>query len=209
MTGLAGDLRQAWRELAGDGGEAVGEELLARWGEPHRSYHGTDHLAAVLAAVDLLAGEAHDADAVRFAAWFHDAVHDGVAGDDEERSAQLAERLVPACGRSPAFAAEVARLVRVTAEHRPEAGDTDAAVLCDADLSVLGRGPEGYAAYAAAVRREYADVPDEAFRAGRIQVLDGLLAVDPLFRTGEGRRRWAAAARRNFPAERAAVAAVG
>ena len=45
---------------------------------------------------------------VALAAWFHDAVYDG-ADDDEERSAQWAERALP-----PAYADEVARLVRMT-----------------------------------------------------------------------------------------------
>ncbi|WP_017596021.1 HD domain-containing protein [Nocardiopsis potens] len=201
------DLRRAWRALAGTGGraEAVGAELLARWGEPHRHYHGPDHLRAVLAGVDALAAEAADADLVRFAAWFHDAVYDGVPGRDEERSAALAERLVPECGRSAGFAAGVARLVRATAGHRPDSGDADAEVLCDADLAVLGRDPEGYRDYAAAVRRDYAHVGEADFRAGRAAVLRGLLAADPLFRTAGGRARWEAAARRNLAAELAAL----
>ncbi|GAA1089010.1 putative metal-dependent HD superfamily phosphohydrolase [Nocardiopsis composta] len=201
------DLRRAWRALAGTGERAgaVGAELLGRWSGPDRHYHGPDHLRAVLAGVDALAGEAADADLVRFAAWFHDAVYDGVPGRDEERSAALAERLVPECGRSAEFAAEVGRLVRVTAGHRPAPGDTDAEVLCDADLAVLGRDPEGYREYAAAVRREYAHVGEADFRAGRAAVLRGLLAADPLFRTAAGRARWEAAARRNMAGELAAL----
>ncbi|GAA3756489.1 HD domain-containing protein [Spinactinospora alkalitolerans] len=203
MSPTRPDLSDAWRSLAGSGSEAaaVGAELLARWAEPHRRYHTLDHLRAVLAAVDELADAAADAATVRYAAWFHDAVYQGEPGTDEERSARLAERLLPRCGLTARRALEVARLVRVTAGHTPEPGDADAEVLCDADLAVLGRAPEDYAAYAEAVREEYAHVGDADFRAGRAAVLRGLLDRPALYRTPSARARWEERARANLTAE--------
>ncbi|MFG2073012.1 HD domain-containing protein [Nonomuraea maritima] len=185
---------------------ATGAELIARWSEPHRRYHTLDHLAAVLTALDGLAGEARDETAVRLAAWFHDAVYDGRPGWDEERSAQLAQARLPRCGVPAERVAEVARLVRLTAAHdRVEPDDRDGAVLCDADLSVLGTS--GYAAYAAAVRKEYAHVPDDLFAEGRAQVLRRLLATPRLFRTARARALWEDRARANMTAELATLAA--
>ena len=66
---------------------ATGAELLDRWQEPHRHYHTIDHLAAVLSIVDAQADEADDPQAVRLAAWFHDAVYDPRRTDNEELSA--------------------------------------------------------------------------------------------------------------------------
>src|SRR5205085_1494923 len=146
--------------------------------------------------VDELASAAVNPDVVRLAAWFHDAVHDGVAGD-EERSALLAEAELPRTGLDAATVADVARLVRVTATHDPPAGDRDGAVLCDADLAVLGRDADGYRAYTRDVRAEYAHVPDEVFRAGRAGILETLLARPRLFRTELGHGRWERAARAN------------
>ncbi|WP_442922033.1 HD domain-containing protein [Microbispora sp. ATCC PTA-5024] len=189
-------------ELAGSpAGRALAAELAARWGEPHRRYHTTAHLRAVLAAVEPLAGLARDPAAVRLAAWFHDAVYEGLAGRDEERSAQLALARLPACGLAPERVREVARLVRVTAGHAYEPGDADAAVLCDADLAVLGGTPEEYDAYARAVREEYGHVPAELFRAGRAAVLRGLLANGRLYGTPLGRDLWEARARDNMARE--------
>ena len=51
------------------------------------------------------------------------------------------------------------------------------------------------------MRKEYAQVPDPAFRAGRAQVLRGLLAQQVLFRTETGHARWELAARANVEAE--------
>jgi predicted metal-dependent HD superfamily phosphohydrolase len=138
---------------------------------------------------------------VELAVWFHDAVYTGRAGDDEEASAGLAEELLAALGQPAGRVAEVARLVRLTAGHDPAPGDAAGELLCDADLSILAAPAPEYDAYTAAVRREYAAVPDAAFRAGRAAVLRGLLAGGTPYRTAAARRSWAAAAGRNVAAE--------
>jgi len=179
----------------------IGADLLRRYGEPHRRYHTAEHLAAVLDHVDELAAEAGDAEAVRLAAWFHDAVYDPSRGDNEERSAVLAERMLADTDLPAETVAEVARLVRLTTTHDPRDGDRNGAVLCDADLAILAAPPDRYAAYAASVREEYAAVPDDAFRAGRAEILRSLLELPALFRTALARERWEAAARHNLQTE--------
>jgi predicted metal-dependent HD superfamily phosphohydrolase len=193
------DLTARWRRLADD--DETGRDLLRRWSEPHRRYHDVRHLTAVLDAVDELAGEADDADAVRLAAWFHDAVYTGRPGADERDSAALADAALRAAGLDDALVAEVVRLVELTVGHDPDPGDRNGGVLCDADLAVLGGDPVEYAAYAAGVRDEYARVPEEEFRRGRAAVLEGLLARDPLFSTATARDRWEDRARRNVETE--------
>jgi predicted metal-dependent HD superfamily phosphohydrolase len=183
------------------GPEPLGAELIRRYQEPHRRYHDADHLADVLDRIDELAEDADDADAVRLAAWFHDAVYQPLRTDNEERSAVLAERMLADTDLPPETVAEVARLVRMTAAHDPDPADRNGAVLSDADLAILAADPERYAAYAAAVREEYAAIPDEAFRQGRADVLRGLLAAPALFRTDQGRERWETAARHNLATE--------
>ena len=171
------------------------DDLLTRWSEPHRHYHDVRHLAQCLVALGQLGG----ADAiVELAAWFHDAVYDGVPGDDEEASAQLAERLLT--GLLPADdVAEVSRLVRMTATHTPD--DQRGALLSDADLSILGQIPGRYHVYMRDVRLDYAHVDDDAWRAGRAEVLRNLLSITPLFRTERGRELWESRARLNLSDE--------
>ena len=103
-------LIERWSEVAGNSraAQAVGAELVARWAEPHRRYHTTDHLRMVLDAITPLAELAADPTAVRLAAWFHDAVYDGHPGRDEELSAQLAQATLPRCGLGRAMTAETA-----------------------------------------------------------------------------------------------------
>jgi predicted metal-dependent HD superfamily phosphohydrolase len=193
-------LPSRWTRLLPDSVE-LGRQLIARYSEPSRRYHDVRHLAHVLAAVDELADEADDIQAVQLAAWFHDAVYDARAGDNEEQSARLAERELPLAGVPATRIAKVARLVRLTATHTVAADDHDGAVLCDADLSILSADADQYAAYTAAVREEYAHVPDADFMAGRAAILRQLLALPRLFATERGRDRWEARARRNVERE--------
>lgn len=184
----------------------LGVELLERWAEPHRRYHTRAHLLAVLEALERIAGDtsAEAPRAVVLAAWFHDAVYTGAParpGQDEEDSARLAEERLTEAGLPDAEIAEVARLVRLTASHAPEADDDGGRLLCDADLSVLGRDPRGYHRYTVQVREEHAHVPDDAFRAGRAAVLEHLLRLEPLFHTGRARDLWLEPARENLGLE--------
>jgi predicted metal-dependent HD superfamily phosphohydrolase len=176
--------------------ELIRERLRARYGEPHRRYHDLRHLAEVLTAVDQLAEEADDVEVVRWAAWFHDAIYEVGASDNEERSARLAESELA----GQPMAAEVARLVQLTKTHKPVQGDANGAVLCDADLRILAADSSRYAEYAADVREEYAAVGDADFVHGRIAVLQTLVE-GPIYHTEAGRRMWEEAARSNVRAE--------
>ncbi|MCF3962003.1 HD domain-containing protein [Streptomyces fuscigenes] len=177
------------------------DALLARWAEPQRRYHTTEHLVAVLDRIDTLEDHAADAALVRLAAWFHDAVYRPDRSENEERSARLAERALTEAGLGAEGVAEVARLVRLTTTHDPAPEDTNGAVLCDADLAILASPPPVYAQYAARVREEYGFVPDDAFRAGRGDVLRQLLDLPRLFRTPHGEGEWEEHARRNLATE--------
>ncbi|SEC97312.1 Predicted metal-dependent phosphohydrolase, HD superfamily [Streptomyces sp. 2131.1] len=209
MDDMAQALRTRWQDAllaARAGAEGpdplpYADNLLARWAEPQRKYHTTAHLAAVLDRIDTLAGHAADADAVRLAAWFHDAVYRPDRSENEERSAVLAERALPEAGVSEAVTGEVARLVRLTVTHDPAVGDTNGEVLCDADLAILAAPPKEYAEYAAQVREEYGFVPEEAFREGRAAVLRQLLGLPRLFRTPFGTAEWEPKARQNLLTE--------
>jgi predicted metal-dependent HD superfamily phosphohydrolase len=173
------------------------EKLEKAYGDGSRGYHDLLHLSEVLGHVDeLMTDDDPDREAVQLAAWFHDAVYDG-QGDDEERSARLAAKSL---GAGP-LADEVARLVRLTATHRPAEDDHAGQVLCDADLGILAADPSRYASYTAGVRREYAHVSDADFAAGRATVLRDLLAKPTLFHTAVARSRWEERARANVTRE--------
>jgi predicted metal-dependent HD superfamily phosphohydrolase len=204
-------LLRRWNELL-PGQEDLGRALLERWAEPHRHYHGPGHLLAVLEALGQLAppvGSGLRPRAVWLAAWFHDAVYNGRAGQDEQDSADLAAASLPTAGVGPDETAEVVRLVLLTAEHSPGPQDESGALLCDADLAVLGGAPAEYRSYVRAVRQDYAHVADADFAAGRTAVVRRLLELDPLYRTPAARAKWLDSAKRNLTAELDAWRLVG
>ena len=137
----------------------------------------------------------------RRGAFFHDAVYDVTADDNEERSAALAERVLGELGWSDDRCSRVARLIMATAGHEPaddadDADEADEAVMLDADLAVLGSEPAAYQAYVTGVRAEYGQLDDERWRTGRRAVLARLLGREPLYSTEPGRSRWERRARR-------------
>jgi len=209
------DLGTRWRAAARGAGalapdvdvDAAGVELLGRWSQPHRAYHTTAHLRTMLDVIDRHADRADHPDVVRLAAWWHDAVYDPRAvGDANERdSAELASAVLAGLGVPPVAVDEVDRLVLLTANHSARARDRDGALLCDADLAVLAGSPAAYDAYVAAVRREYAHVPEPEFRTGRAALVRRLLTLPTLYRIPELRAAWEPTARANLRRELAAL----
>jgi len=162
------------------GHDALRDELIAAWCEPHRHYHGPRHLLAVL---DAVAGH-HPADAFTLAAFFHDAVYDPQRSDNEARSADWLDRATPGLlekGLKPADV-ELARLLVHATAHPlddippgPHAKSTRR--FLDADFGIFASLPEDYDAYVQGVRGEYAFLADEAFALGRAAFIEKLAAA--------------------------------
>jgi predicted metal-dependent HD superfamily phosphohydrolase len=87
-----------------------------------------------------------------------------------------------AAGAPPAAIARVVALIDAT-RHDATPGDADACALVDIDLGILGASAERYARYEDEVRREYAWVPEPAFRAGLAAILRGFLARPRIYAT--------------------------
>lgn len=187
---------------------AVRQDLLARYGEPHRAYHTMVHiedcLAQIEASTDLTA---HDRDLLADAVWFHDAIYDPTRNDNEAESARLAAERLTADGRAPADIAEIERLILLTAGHSVETGDALGARLVSVDLSILGAGPDRYDAYAKGIRAEYAHVPEPLYRAGRAAILGRFLETPVLFPDPVWAERLEKQARANLEREIARLSA--
>jgi predicted metal-dependent HD superfamily phosphohydrolase len=169
--------------------------LEAAYREPHRRYHDLSHIHACLALLDACEDlTEQERRLLTWAIWWHDAIYDPSAADNEARSAELAEADLAELGASPQERAEVARLIRLTAGHEVEPGDRLGARLVSIDLAILGADAAHYDAYAQAVREEYDHVPEPLWRTGRARVLQRFLAApvifpDPAFERFEARAR--------------------
>jgi predicted metal-dependent HD superfamily phosphohydrolase len=216
------ELRTAWSTIAATTARSreVFDDLITRYRQPHRRYHGVRHVVWVLRHVreleaaisDCRDEHAYDPAAVAAAAFFHDAIYDATRDDNEERSAVLAEHQLASIDWDDARVGVVAALVRDTASHvsddttarpagAPSPSGVERNVLLDADLAVLGSDPAAYAAYATGVRVEYGHLSDDVWRTGRASVLRRLLDRPSLYGSEPARDWWEARARANVTAE--------
>jgi predicted metal-dependent HD superfamily phosphohydrolase len=201
------DVRALAPDAHHDAVARTGADLLARWSEPGRRYHGTTHLVEMFWALEDLegAGEIGDREAclARLAAWFHDAVYDphALPGANEADSASYAVTALRPLGLSAAEIRAVEDLVRMTDGHNAPADDPLTAAVHDADLWILSAPQERFDAYCAQVREEYAFVPLDAYRAGRTAVLRPFTLRETIYRTDHARHQWEQPARVNLARE--------
>ncbi|TPL88206.1 hypothetical protein FJ941_04720 [Mesorhizobium sp. B2-3-13] len=182
--------------------DALKTEISALYAAEERHYHNLAHIEAMLALARDYRGELGDPEAVEAAIWFHDAIYDSRARDNEAQSAALAEKKL--AGRIDAGRmGRISAMILATATHQlplfdDAAAIRDASLFLDMDLSILGAAPEAFDAYERAVRREYGWVEESIWRAGRGAVLKTFLARPHIFHTQEFRQRFEPQARQNI-----------
>jgi predicted metal-dependent HD superfamily phosphohydrolase len=182
--------------------EEVRARLVGIYTGPDRHYHDLRHIEAMLAQAEEHAGEITDGWAVEAAIWFHDAVYDTREPNNEEESAKLATHLL-ADAVANARLEFIAAMIRASARHLvPDsmevAAARDCALFLDIDLAILGSPAEEFDVYERAVRLEYGWVPEEAWIAGRSQVLRAFLSRPFIYATPQFRKSHETVARSNL-----------
>ncbi|WP_027051710.1 hypothetical protein [Mesorhizobium erdmanii] len=181
---------------------ALKTALSALYSAGNRHYHNLAHIEAMLALAGDYRALLDDPQAVEAAIWFHDAIYDSRAKDNEIRSAALAEKKL--AGRVDAERLDrISAMIVATAAHKltrfdDAAATRDASLFLDMDLSILGAAPDAFDAYERAVRCEYDWVEEPMWRAGRGAVLKDFLARPHIFHTEEFRERFEPQARLNM-----------
>jgi predicted metal-dependent HD superfamily phosphohydrolase len=188
---------RTWSDLRQPVPSGVLEQLLARYSEAHRAYHTVQHLEECLELLDRVSHLASHLGEVQVALWFHDAIYDPRRTDNEERSADACVEVLVAAGVSPETRQRVRELVLAT-KHDREPESADARLTVDVDLAILGAAPDRFDEYEAQVRREYAWVPELAFRHARAKILRQFLARPSIYATDFFRERLEERARLNL-----------
>jgi len=202
---LTDEMRANWQRLChhlganDDACAAAFDELVRAYAEPQRHYHNLDHIAQCLRLFDDVRGMAFDPDACEAAFWFHDVVYDAQRKDNEFRSAQFADEALRRLGAAQTFIEHVHRLILATThDSPPPTHETDACLVTDIDLVSLGLPPDVFDAHGAEIRREFAHVSDEAYRAGRVAMMHKFLARPSIYSTDVFRTTYEVAARGNI-----------
>jgi predicted metal-dependent HD superfamily phosphohydrolase len=197
---VAHALRKQWDrcfdELSLAVPEGAFDSLVERYGEPHRAYHTLQHIGECFKQFESV-NDAHMPAAVGIALWFHDAIYDTRASDNEVRSARLAADVLTAVNAKGPIVEAIERLILAT-RHDVASHEHDAQIVVDIDLAILGAAESRYHEYEVQIRREYAWVDDSAFRRGRIRVLQKFLDRPFIFGTIDFRERLERKARHNL-----------
>jgi predicted metal-dependent HD superfamily phosphohydrolase len=173
------------------------DELQSLYGLAGRHYHDLRHISDCLTEFDATRHLAHQTIAVEFAIWFHDAIYDTHASDNEERSADLAKRNLSDAGVTPVLGQQVGTLILATKNHDSTL-HKDAALLVDIDLSILGQPQARFFDYEAQIRREYEWVPGPVFCAKRAEILERFIARPRIYTHQEFYGRYEQQARMNL-----------
>lgn len=166
---------------SGDGHDLL-SRLIAAYNEPHRKYHTEQHLRECLALFERHRSLAVEPAEVEMALWFHDAVYDTRADDNEARSAEWAAQELGRAGVDPGRISRVVDLILAT-RHSALPQGQDQELLVDIDLAILGVDQSRFAEYERQVSEEYGWVPEAIFRHKRREILAGFLARDPIYNT--------------------------
>lgn len=181
------DLNASWQRVCSglDAGHSTTDlfaALVSRYCEPGRKYHTLQHLRECIATFSPVAHLASRPAEVEAALWFHDAVYELRASDNEEQSARWAQSALQEGGVSQASADRVAGLVLAT-KHTALPTLPDEQLLVDVDLAILGAPASRFDEYERQIREEYSFVPGPTFALKRGEVLQSFLARSRIYST--------------------------
>ena len=174
---------RTWHDCGAPADAAERDALMARYAEPQRRYHTLRHLDECFARLDQARGHAERFGEVELALWYHDAIYDARASDNEARSAELAVQAMRRAGVAVDARKRVRALIMAT-RHDALPAPGDAALLVDTDLGILAVEPARFDEYEREIRAEYAWVPSVIFRQKRKQVLQGFLDRERIYVSG-------------------------
>jgi len=177
--------RDRWNELcrgAAKGTTHWYDRLLEFYSEPNRCYHNCQHISDCLNKFESVRDVAREPLAVEFAIWFHDAIYNPRAADNEERSAELAAQFIKETGVAREVKPAVIQLILAT-KHHDGTFHRDAALMVDIDLSIFGQTPEQFWKYEEQIRAEYEWVPENIFATKRAEILERFLSREKIFGT--------------------------
>jgi predicted metal-dependent HD superfamily phosphohydrolase len=198
------DLQEAWDSLAerlglqAESSKQIYSTLLAAYSAPERHYHTLDHISRMLSEFQEYRKMAADADWLDLAIWFHDSVYDFGASDNEEKSADLAEKLLKEEGLPELALSRIHDYVMATKHDTPPEG-FGSELIADLDLAVLAVPYDQFLEYRNNIWQEYQgrSLP-EKFRLGTIKFYESMLAKPSIFHTDIMREKYEAKARSNI-----------
>ncbi|MAT05375.1 MAG: hypothetical protein CL424_10085 [Acidimicrobiaceae bacterium] len=215
MSGDERELHLAWQRHVGISHESEHwfDTVMGAHRAVGRHYHTARHVRWVVQHIRSLAPAAGvvdgDLDTAMAAAFFHDAVYDPTASDNETASAALARRALTDLGWPSGPIEHAASMIEATASHDVSTSnatpDPATWILLAADLGVLAAEPSPYSDYVRNVRKEYGHLDEAEWRSGRAAFIRSMLDRATIFPASLHLDTWEHRARANLTAELAAM----
>lgn len=173
--------------------------------QPCRPYHNlSGHISDCLNNLEEVKALCPNPNQVELAIWFHDAIYETWASDNEHQSGLLANFFITKLmGLDPLLAVRVWHLILATKHNMtPENLNHDARILVDIDLVSLAASPSQFEINSKNIRREYHWVtPEENYRREQVKILDKFLKRNSIYCTPYFREKYETQARLNLEAE--------
>ena len=175
----------------------VYNRLVELYGEPHRHYHTLEHIKHCLDEFDQARTLMPEPDSVELALWFHDAIYQAGALDNERHSADLFRHYSSSGQADAALQQRVDELIMVTT-HRGCPNRIDEQFIVDIDLSSFGLPWKQFMQDGQCIRAEFPHLMDDLYYAQHLHFLQGLQARPFFFFTDCFRQRYESTARGNI-----------
>ncbi|MCU4576517.1 metal-dependent hydrolase [Acinetobacter courvalinii] len=176
--------------------QKIFNKLIAAYSEKQRAYHTLQHLYECLVLLDSIRSDLKDAYSVELALWFHDAIYDPQAKDNEMKSAELFGWYM-AQDLSVEIVEKIKRWIVATQKHEVT-DELDLQFLLDIDLAILAASPERFEEYEQQIQQEYAWVDPDVYSIKRKEVLAHFYQTESLYQTEYFQQNFGQRARRNL-----------
>lgn len=157
----------------------VFEKLVANYSQKTRAYHNLTHLTDCFKEFDECEEFIECLDWLELGLFFHDAVYDTHAKNNEEKSIMLMDELL-LVHLPPYDLGRAGRIILATKHDKiPEYNDEKLAVCID--LAIFGKNWPEYLKYSERIRKEYSWVEKSAYCSGRAKVLTSFLNREKIY----------------------------
>lgn len=175
-------------------------EIEKNYSSKKRHYHTFQHLENLLSQLTEVKSEIQNWETILFTLFYHDIIYNSVKSNNEEKSAELAEKRMKQISVSNDKIELCKKQILATKSHI-KSTDSDTNYFTDADLSILGQNWETYLLYCKNVRKEYSIYPTLVYNPGRKKVLNHFLSMDRIFKTDFFYNKFETQARQNLQQE--------
>ena len=185
--------------LAGatDHSETIHQQLVQAYEEPGRFYHTIKHIQCCLRLLEDVEDMAGNADALALSIWFHDAIYQPGASDNEQRSADWFMTETQGVFGDD-FRNIVYGHIIATLHCNSEIKDHDSRLMIDIDLSSFGMPWSVFLRDSENVRKEFPQLSDDEFYPKQCAFSQSLLGKSHFFQSDYFYRHYEDQARLNL-----------